>query len=79
MASSPESRADLRRARIRVSRIRRGDDENAIDHEYWRSVPPMERLAFVWTLTRQQLEFAGFDADQLRLRRSIANIQRRRR
>ena len=57
--------------------IKLGGDEGAIDRQYWRSLSVSERLAFVWPLTLQQLEFAGYRGDQLRLRRSVTSVQRR--
>jgi hypothetical protein len=62
-----------------VRRIRRGDDEDAIDRAYWAKISPIDRFAFVWVLTKHQLELQGYSGDQLRVLRSVASVRRRRR
>lgn len=63
--------------KVIVRKLHRGDDENAIDRAFWKSVDPNERVAFTWTLFEQWLEIRGFDAGQLRLDRSVARVERR--
>jgi len=72
-----DERTAARSARLTTRIIKPGDDQGAIDRAYWESLSVSERLAFVWPLTRQQLEFAGYRGDQFRLRRSVTSIQRR--
>lgn len=66
-----------RRSLAPTAKIRLHDDHDAIDRAYWRSIAPDERAAMCWTLFVSECSLMGIHADQLRLDRSVARIQRR--
>ena len=77
----PETEAEKRdrRGKARTRKIRRNEDRDALDRGYWASLQPIERMAMCWQLFGEWAALKGLDEDQLRLRRSVASIQRRRR
>ena len=51
-------------------------DDGAFDREFWRAVPPAERLELVWQMVEEFEAWRG-DARQPRLQRSVLRFQRR--
>jgi len=64
---------------MRIARIRLGDDADAIDRDYFASLSPGEKMTMVMSMFAEQWALKGGDAEQLRLRRDLASLQRRRR
>jgi hypothetical protein len=52
-------------------------DDGAFDREFWRSVPPEERLAAVWELVLEDVAWRRPDAPEPRLQRSVCRVERR--
>ena len=74
--------ADRRRARrsgaqTHVSRVSLNDV--SFDNAFWRSVPASERMQLTWDLFLEGCRWQGIDGSKLRLQRSAARLQRRRR
>jgi hypothetical protein len=69
----PEERR--RRGTSRISRL--GDDDGEFDREFWRSVPPDDRLAMVWELVLEHLAWRQPDAGEPRLVKSVCRVIRR--
>jgi hypothetical protein len=57
--------------------IRRGDDSNAFDREYWAALSGEERVAYGWQMTVAQFALKGISEDQLCVQRSVARVERR--
>jgi hypothetical protein len=47
------------------------------DAEYWRQIPPAERVRLAWRLSVEQWELAGRLPDEPRLCRSVASVRGR--
>jgi hypothetical protein len=47
------------------------------DAEYWRRLPPDERVLLAWRLSVEQWELLGREADEPGLCRSVAHVHRR--
>ncbi len=71
--------AALRRSRMKVRIIGLKDDHDAFDRDYFAALSPAQKMDLVGTMFAQQWLRKGGDAEQLRLRRHIARLQRRRR
>jgi hypothetical protein len=61
----------------RVGTVHGGD--GSFDREFWASVPPAERLALVWDMALEAIEWRGQGAGQSRLQRSVCCLERGRR
>ena len=55
---------------------RMGADEQAFDIEFWRSIPPHQRVELLWDMVRDALAVKGI-TDEPRLQRSVGRLQRR--
>jgi len=73
-----EQRAAERRGRMQVRIIGVKDDHDEFDREYFAALSPGEKMAMVGKMFAEQWLLMGGNADQLRLRRHIARLQRRR-
>jgi hypothetical protein len=62
---------------VRIIGLR--DDADAGDRDYFQRLTPAEKMAMVTTMFHDQWRLKGGDEDQLRLRRDITRVQRRRR
>ena len=65
-----------RRSRGMVRVVGLHDDDGSFDREFWRGVPPRERLELVWAMALEALEWGGQGAGQHRLQRSVCRIER---
>ena len=54
-------------------------DDGAFDRAFWGRIPASERLALVWEMALEALEWRGDLAGQYRLQRSVSNVERGRR
>ena len=53
-------------------------DDGSFDREFWRQIPPAERMAMVWDMDLEYLEWRGqFDGGEPRLQRSVCCVERR--
>jgi hypothetical protein len=52
-------------------------DADRHDAEFWRQMPPHERVLQVWRLSVEQWELLGRPTDEPGLCRSVAGIRRR--
>jgi hypothetical protein len=71
-------RAADRRSRMQVRVIGLKDDHDAFDREYFAALSPGQKMTMVAPMFAEQWLRKGGNADQLRLRRDIARLQRRR-
>ena len=62
---------------IRTRLIHRSEDDGSFDHEFWRKAGAEGRFAAAWEMVVEAELFKGKNADQSRLQRSIARLQRR--
>jgi hypothetical protein len=72
-------RSAERRSRMQVRVIGLKDDHDAIDREYFAALSPGQKMTMVGTMFAEQWLRKGGNAEQLRLRRDIARLQRRER
>jgi hypothetical protein len=72
---SGQQASDRRRA-MRARLIDLRDDHDALDRAYFQALSPGERMAMVWSMFVEQWRLKGGDAEQLRLRRDVACLQR---
>jgi hypothetical protein len=75
---SEERSARLRKADTPTRVIGLHGDHDAFDRAYYRSLEPSERLALVWSMFAEQWLLKGGDASELRLRRDVAVLHRKR-
>jgi hypothetical protein len=69
-----------RRRRIAVARkIGLHDDDGSFDDAFWSAIDPSERMRLNWEMVVEHHAAQGRDPDELRLRRSVARVQRRQR
>jgi hypothetical protein len=61
---------------ITVRVFRSHAEEEAADREWWRQIPPDERVELAWRLSEDLYRIAGKFPDDVRLRRSVASIRR---
>lgn len=59
--------------------VKRGEAEKEFDREFWRRAGHEARFAAAWQMVVESYLFRGRDAGELRLQRSVENLQRRRR
>jgi hypothetical protein len=55
------------------------DDDGSFDRAFWSNVPPEERLALVWDLAVEYMEWRGDPGAQQGLQRSVCRVERVRR
>ena len=67
------------RRNIRTGIVQLKGDHDAFDRDYFVRLTPGEKMTMVGAMFAQQWLSKGGDAEQLRLRRDIAKLQRRRR
>jgi hypothetical protein len=70
-------RAAERRNRMQVRVIGLKDDHDAFDRDYFAALSPGQKMTMVGTMFAEQWLRGGGNAEQLRLRRDIARLQRR--
>jgi hypothetical protein len=75
--TTPEGRANRRRATWTARKGRLKDDTSKSDRDYWLSRTPVERGQAVWDLTVLAWEMKGIDIAQLRLDRTAPWTKRR--
>ena len=68
-----------RRSEARSRVIRLHEDDGQFDCDFWRAVPPEERVAMLWQMVEDWAEWRGIDRHELRLQRSVGRVERRRR
>jgi hypothetical protein len=71
---------DRQRREQGTSRVLRASesDDGAFDREFWARVPLADRLAMVWDLVLEYLEWQGqLPGGEPRLQRSVCRIERR--
>ncbi len=73
-----EQRAAGRRGRMQVRIIGLKDDHDAFDRGYFRALSPGQKMSLVAKMFAEQWLLTGGNADQLRLRRDVARLERRR-
>ncbi len=76
--SERERRAAERRSRMHSRIIGLKDDHDALDREYFAALSPGQKMAMVGKMFAEQWLLTGGNADQLRIRRDIARLERRR-
>jgi hypothetical protein len=64
---------------VKARKIRRGEDESAFEDELMMAMKPEDRMALSWEIMANMLLMKGIDAPSLRLDRSVARVERRRR
>ena len=69
-------REERSRGTARVVRLH--EDDGAFDRDFWKSVPPDERLAMVWQIVLDELALRDPDAAEPRLQRSVCRVEHRR-
>ena len=52
-------------------------DDGSFDREFWRGIPPKERLELVWAMALEARHWRGERGGQPRLQRSVCRIERR--
>jgi hypothetical protein len=64
-------------ARAGLSRVGtlHGDD-GSFDREFWKRIPPAERMALVWDMALEAQEWRGQGGGQSRLQRSVCRLER---
>jgi hypothetical protein len=72
-----DRREERRRGTARVVGLH--DDDGSFDSQFWRGIPPAERLALVWSLVLEAGQWKGELGGQPRLQRSVCRIERGRR
>src|SRR5262245_23045470 len=71
-----DRREERRRGMARVVGLH--EDDGSFDREFWRLVPPAERLELVWSMALEAEEWRGARGRQQGLQRSVCRIERRR-
>jgi hypothetical protein len=51
-------------------------DDGEFDRELWSRIPPAERLALVWDMALESLEWRGERARYSRLQKSVCRVER---
>jgi hypothetical protein len=54
-------------------------DNGSFDREFWARIPPAERMALVWDMALEALEWRGQGGCQSGLQRSVCRLERGRR
>jgi hypothetical protein len=55
------------------------DDDGSFDRQFWARIPAAERLALVWDMALESLEWRRQSAGEHRLQRSVCRLERGRR
>ena len=73
------ARAEIRRARWTGSVVRRGPDLDKAEADFWRAVPPEERLGYVFDMWNEEMTLKDptYEAPA-RLQRSVGGVRPRR-
>jgi hypothetical protein len=79
MEHSFAERAAARRKDMVAQVARTREERRAFEFERDRSLPPYRRAEAIWGLVRDLVTLRGEDGTQLRLDRSVARVERRRR
>ncbi len=74
--SEAQRLAGDRQNKMKVAVIGLKDDHEALDRDYFLALSAAEKMAMVATMFAEQWLLKGGNADQLRLRRDIARLQR---
>ena len=74
---SQERRA--RRAQWVTRKIRRHEDSDEFDRAFWLQMDPIQRMLQGWLLTVEAFAMKGISEGELRVSRSVARVQRRKR
>lgn len=72
MASFQTPRADWA-----VRKFASAAEADAADAEFWRQIPPDERVLLAWRLSLEQYQLAGLISDEPTFSRSTVRITRR--
>lgn len=64
---------------MKARKIRRGESEREFEREIVMAMKPAERMALSWQIMANMLLMKGIDAASIRLDRSTARLERRRR
>ena len=67
------------RQRGTASVVAIAQDDGSFDREFWRQVPPAQRLEMVWDMVVEYLAWKDPDGGQPRLQRSVCSVERRER
>ncbi|HXW06804.1 MAG TPA: hypothetical protein VD833_16335 [Vicinamibacterales bacterium] len=70
-------RADRVRPDLSVRRFASNADADRHDAEFWRRMPPHERVLLTWRLSVEQWELLGRSPDEPGLCRSVASVRGR--
>jgi hypothetical protein len=65
------------RPRITARRFASNAEADRHDAEFWRQMPPAERVLLTWRLSVEQWRLAGRLSDEPGLCRSVARVHRR--
>jgi hypothetical protein len=68
---------DRLRPGVTVRRFASNADADRHDAEYWRQIPPHERVLQAWRLSVEQWQLLGRQPDEPGLCRSVASLRRR--
>ena len=58
------------------SRLLRHADDGAFDRQFWRTIPPEQRLEMVWDMVVEWLAWRGGTDGEPRLQRSVCRVER---
>jgi hypothetical protein len=75
--ASVTDRGASAREHITGRRFSSNADADRHDADYWRQIPPHERVLLVWRLSVEQWQLRGRMPDEPGLCRSVASIRRR--
>jgi hypothetical protein len=70
-------RAASARPGITIRRFSSNAEADQHDLEYWRQIPPDERVLLAWRLSVEQWQLAGRALDEPGLCRSVTRVRRR--
>jgi hypothetical protein len=71
---------DRRSERLAGSvRLLREPDDGGFDREFWRSIPPQQRLELTWDMVLEWTAWRVRANGEPRLQRSVCRVERRRR
>lgn len=65
-----------RAGRITVRKARLGQEDAALDREYWERMRPEDRVLETWRLSLELWRWKGWDRDESGLRRTVARVIR---
>ena len=79
MDDAYRKRAARRRQRAKTRSGRLDSEAEKFDQDFWRSVPPGDRLALVWEMVLEYRAWRSPDAGECGLQRSVCRVERGRR